>query len=339
VPDVPARWSTPAWLEEARTWLEEALAARGITATGPVVQHHVRFWSTVLRVDTDAGRVWLKENAPSQSFEASLVSTIHRRCPGWVAEPLAVDEQRGLLATTDLGVPLWEEGKPSAQDWSLLVAEFASLQRALVPHATEVLGSGLPRFPEEPHDVTTWVASVRDELRSLPGHDPRRLTDDEVRAVDAGMHRIADAAAVLAGSGVPSSLQHNDLHTGNAFRTRQGRIAFIDLGDALWTHPLTALRIPLWAARHGLGLGGDDPGVLRILESWQAPWADLVTMEEVAESAPAAERISCLHRAESWRRLQADVPFDAVDDAYRRSVPEWLVDAAAPDPFLSAVAR
>ncbi len=190
MPDVPARWSSPAWREEARTWLEEALGERGITTTGPMVQDHVRFWPTVLHVDTDAGRVWLTENAPSQSFEAVL---------------------------------------------------------------------------------------------DLPLGDPRRLTDDEVRSLDTGTHHIAHAAATLSANGLPSSLKHNDLHTGNAFRTEEG-------------------------------------------------------LEEVVHLAPAAERIASLHRAESWRRLQADVPVAAVDEDYRGAVPAWLVDAAAPDPLLSATA-
>ena len=54
---------------------------------------------------------------------------------------------------------------------------------------------------------------------------------------------------------------------------------------------------------------------------------------------PAADRLSCLHRAESWRRLQRDVPLRVVDEDFVRSAVEWVVDAAAPDPYASAVAR
>jgi len=50
-------------------------------------------------------------------------------------------------------------------------------------------------------------------------------------------------------------------------------------------------------------------------------------------------RISCLHRAESWARLQADVPRGVVDEDFLRSPIEWVVDAAAPDPYLSGIPR
>ena len=33
------------------------------------------------------------------------------------------------------------------------------------------------------------------------------------------------------------------------------------------------------------------------------------------------------------------MPVERVDEPFLRSVPEWLVDAAAPDPYASAVAR
>ncbi len=52
---------------------------------------------------------------------------------------------------------------------------------------------------------------------------------------------------------------------------------------------------------------------------------------------PAADRISCLHRALSWRRLVEDVPLRAVDPAFVRSYAEWLLVATDPDPYTAAV--
>jgi len=111
------------------------------------------------------------------------------------------------------------------------------------------------------------------------------------------------------------------------------------LGDALWTHPFTAARIPLWIMRNRLGLGQDGPEVRRAVDAYLEPWTDRWDRTTLRELLTDAERISCLHRAESWRRLQADVPVGRVDEPFLRSVPEWLVDAAAPDPYASAVAR
>jgi len=115
--------------------------------------------------------------------------------------------------------------------------------------------------------------------------------------------------------------------------------ALIDLGDAVWAHPLTTLRIPVWILRHLHEEDGHGPASRRALAAGLDPWTDRCDLGTLTALVPAAERISCLHRAESWRRLQADVPVTRVDEPFLRSVPEWLVDAAAPDPYASAVAR
>jgi Phosphotransferase enzyme family len=338
--DLPARWHSEEWLAALEAWLVPALHAAGVGTTGPVVRDRVRFWSVVARVETDAGRVWVKENAPSQAFEAALVTLVDRLVPDAVATPLAVDRHRGWLATADLGLPMWhDEQVPPLADWVAVLQGYGAVQHVLADHAEAVLATGIPTFPEQPDDVVGWVEHLVEASRALPDADPRRLDDAELTAVVEGLPLLRDAAERLAASGIPPSVQHNDLHLGNAFRRPSGSIAFIDLGDALWTHPLTSARIPLWIMHNRLELSPEGPQLQRAVDAYLEPWTDRWDRATLRGLLADAERISCLHRAESWRRLQADVPVTRVDEPFLRSVPEWLVDAAAPDPYASAVAR
>jgi hypothetical protein len=338
--DLPARWEGEEWLAALEAWLVPALDAVGVHTTGPVVRDRVRFWSVVARVETDAGRVWVKENAPSQAFEAALVVVVDTLVPDAVATPLAIDRDRGWLATADLGLPMWhDEQAPPLADWVTVLQAWAAVQHTVAEHADALLATGLRPFPEAADDVVAWVETLVEASRALPDADPRRLDDAETAAVVDGLPRIAAAAERLAASGIPPSLQHNDLHLGNAFRRADGAIAFIDLGDALWTHPLTAARIPLWIMRNRFDLAADSLEVGRAVDAYLEPWTDHFDRSTLRDLLADAERVSCLHRAESWRRLQADVPVTRVDEPFLRSVPEWLVDAAAPDPYASAIAR
>jgi hypothetical protein len=338
--DLPARWESEEWLAAFEAWLLPALEAGGVRATAPLVRDRVRFWSVVARVETDAGRVWVKENAPSQAFEAALVEAVDALVPDAVATPLAVDRDRGWLATADLGLPMWHgEQTPPLDDWVAVLQAWAAVQHRVAEHADAMLATGVPVFPERPAEVVSWVEHLVDTSRALPDADPRRLDDAETAAVVDGLPRLRDAAQRLAASGIPPSLQHNDLHLGNAFRRHGGAIAFIDLGDALWTHPLTAARIPVWIVRNRLGLAPEGPELRRAVDAYLEPWTDRWDRATLRDLLADAERISCLHRAESWRRLQGDVPVARVDEPFLRSVPEWLVDAAAPDPYASAIAR
>lgn len=338
--DLPALWRSPQWRAEIEGWLFPALADAGRTVTGPLVQERVRFWSTVLSVETAAGRVWVKENAPSQAFEAALVEVVEGIVPGLCAPVVAVETERGWLATADLGMPLWhDETPPPVGDWVAVVGQYAVAQRALADHAQALLATGLPVFPSTGDDVVAWVVGLLARWRSLPVADPRRPTDAEMALVDAGLGRIHDAASALVESGLPSTLQHNDLHLANAFRRPGGDAAFIDLGDAVWAHPLTALRIPLWILRHRYDDDAGGPAGARALAAGLEPWTEHWDAATLTDLMPSADRISCLHRAESWSRLQADVPVEAVDEQFLRAAVEWVVDAAAPDPYASGIAR
>jgi hypothetical protein len=201
-----------------------------------------------------------------------------------------------------------------------------------------VLATGVPRFPRDPGGVVGWVRGVLDELASLPSTDPRRAAERDVAAVEAGLDRIGEAAAALAGSGLPDSLQHNDLHLGNALRAPGGGYTVIDLGDALWTHPLTTSRIPRWVLRYRLGHESGSPELVAAEDAAIGAWTAHADPAALRALLPAADRVSCLHRAESWRRLQWDVPVEVVDEQFHRSVVDWLTLAAAEDPYAAAVA-
>ena len=309
--------------------------------TGPLVQERIRFWATVLHVETDAGRVWVKENAPSQAFEARLVATVDRLAPGTVAPVVAVEEEHGWLATADLGRPMWhDEEPPPVDDWVAVVADYARAQRFLATTRTSCSPRACRASPAGPTTSSRGSRYVLAELDELPDPDPRRLDRGgggrrPRRAAAASTRRPGSSPA----SGLPDALQHNDLHLANAFR-RPGGAAYIDLGDAVWAHPLTTLRIPLWIMRHRFSLGARRPGRHAARSTPRStPWTDLADRDDLVAVLPAADRLSCLHRAESWRRLQSDVPASCVAEHFARSVPEWLVDATAPDPYASAVSR
>jgi hypothetical protein len=79
--------------------------------------------------------------------------------------------------------------------------------------------------------------------------------------------------------------------------------------------------------------------VVRTRDAGLEPWTDVLPHDELVDLLPAADRISCLHRADSWFRLSGDVPPHVVDEDLARAALLWVLDAVAPDPYASAVAR
>lgn len=313
--DWPAIWRGEAWRAEATAWIEAELGRAAYRITGAIDQPRVRFWSTQLTVPTDRGRVWFKENNPAQSFEARLVDVLARLVPERVVTPIAIEPDRGWMLSQDQGATLREAATEGGDGWSRVLAEFGALQRELVPHRDDVLAAGLTRMSVA--ETPAYVERRLGKLASLPAENLRSVGVEEAAAARAALPALVEASRELAASGIPESLQHNDLHDGNAFAGQPGQpLTFFDFGDALWSHPLAVVSVPVMSMCASLKASDDDPRVARAVDAYVENWTDISPLRAVRALLPAAKRVAAVHRAVSWRRLLDDVPLAVVE-------PEW----------------
>ena len=93
-----------------------------------------------------AGTVWLKASGGGTAFEAGLYELLHRVAPEHVLEPIAVDAERAWVLLPDGGPSLGARLKGAdliRGAWSRRCPSTAELQRALAPHAGELLALGI----------------------------------------------------------------------------------------------------------------------------------------------------------------------------------------------------
>lgn len=288
-------WSGEAFLADLRAFVEGALGRPA--ALEPAGR---RPWSAVWRVTTSGGSSYVKQNCPGQAHEARLVGGLARVAPLQVVPVLAADPDRDLLLSADLGPTLQARGAGTDVDtWCRMVAESAALQRRV---ADSGLDTGLTVLL--PRDASTYVADAVGRLGALAPDDPRRLAPDVAHrlerllpAVDRWSDRVEDL-------GLPLTLVHNDLHAANVL-TLDGTLRFFDLGDAVVGEPLGNLLVPLRAAQAELGAPADDPRLWRIADAALEVWNDVAPAAELRAALPAALRLACLARVESWRRCVA----------------------------------
>jgi hypothetical protein len=196
----------PDWAA-ALAWIDETLHGAGLRASGPVEQTRVRPWSLVARVPVGDTTVWFKANGHCSTYEAPLLDALGRWAPGRVLEPIAVHARRGWSLLPDGGRTLREVAADDPGHWEELLARHGELQRDLAPRAAEMIALGVP-------DMTAAV---------LPGHFAAMLDDPQVGGslpaerlalLRAYAPRYALLCEQVAASGVPVSVQHDDLHDG-----------------------------------------------------------------------------------------------------------------------------
>ncbi|MEU9331702.1 aminoglycoside phosphotransferase family protein [Streptomyces sp. NPDC048290] len=292
-PDTVTPWEDPDWRATALAWAHRELAAAGRPAAGEW-RVRLRPWSVLVRFTVaDGGTVWFKANPPASAFEAALGQALARWVPGQVLTPLAVHTAHGWSLLPDGGDDLRtllarEPVDPRA--WEAPLTQYATLQRALVPHADAVARLGVPEARTA--DLTALFDRLVDADTALTPEDRARL--------GALRPRLAEGCAELAALGLRDTLDHADLHEGQMFRPRPGRFVFFDWGDALVTHPLCSFLVPARQAVERYG-----PGVLpRLRDAYLEPWTGAGPgRAELRHALRTATRLAALGRASAWGRL------------------------------------
>lgn len=328
--DLVGRWRSPAFLDEVTRWVDAALLIAGWRRTGPLTERKVRFWAAVhevpvVRADQEGvdlpARAFVKVANPGQAFEGELLAALDRIAPGLTVTPWAVDPGRGWWLLPDAG----PHPEPSGSAWAECLDLAAELQRACVPHLHEL---GMVPFLDAGEAVAHAVRTV-EALSGLPPGHPQHVDATRARSMLTGVGRLTVAMDVLCGTGLPTTLQPNDVHLGNAGRGADGRLRLFDLGDAFRSHPWAVLSAPLRTAG-GTRLRDPLPGTATVhglLDRYAEHWPE-VDRSDRAEVLRAADRLGALHRAASWDRLLAPV------DPDRLGVPtpvvaDWLALALA----------
>lgn len=204
-------------------WLGDA----GVEPNAPIETIHDRPWSTVLRVPTAGGDLFLKQEAPLQAYEVPLTVALAERWPDRVPEVVAADTERSLLLLRDGGTRIADSGAIDVLPRAL--ALYAELQVGEIAHVDQLLAFGL-------RDLRLPVVAAAYEPFFERDHG---LTPAEVARLRSLAPRFRELCDQLAALGLPASIQHDDLHQWNVF-VRGNRVAIYDWGDS-------SVAFPLWS--------------------------------------------------------------------------------------------
>ena len=143
IPGGRAPWERRGWYAEATAWIREQATRLGHTPDGPILQHKAAWdGSSILRVPTKAGDLWLKAVYHRPPAEPAVIALLAERWPANVPHLLAVDLDRRWMLMRDMnGVPL--EGLPPER-WDGAVRHFSLMQIDSIDQVDRWLALGCP---------------------------------------------------------------------------------------------------------------------------------------------------------------------------------------------------
>ena len=146
---------------------------------------------------------------------------------------------------------------------------------------------------------------------------------------------VRDWCAELSAVGVPDSVHHDDLHSGNV--CWGGSVAsarIIDWGDTTWGSPLGTMLGTLNSIAWHAGLFGDDgrvdaPEVVRVRDAYLEPFTAYVERATLVRGVQLARRTGCVGKALSYRAALTGAPLSAHQEM-EFPVRAWLLELLTP---------
>lgn len=234
-------WFEPGWYSRALAFADSELAGLGLRRAGPVRQ--IKHWavSSVLRIPTDRGLVYLKASPPGGFAEPRLLRFLAQRWAHAVPDLLASSDTAEMWLTADFGdVDGWKVAELERVD---ALSNLAEIQVSLSTDVDALAELGVPRLdPRQLAERIPGLLGRADLWNAIPGpRDHWRGLTDQQRSTWLSLgpwlaERCLLLAETVEDSMVPLSLVHGDFHPGNTARHCQ-RFVLHDWNFAEVSHP------------------------------------------------------------------------------------------------------
>jgi hypothetical protein len=306
--DEPLRlpYARPGGPAQDLAWADAVLATTGRPRSGPAVQ--VKSWnlSSVWRLPTDHGPVWLKVVPPFFAHEGAML----QRLDPAVVPPLITSEGPRVLLVDVPGEDHWDGPLPVLLR---VLGMLVRLQREWVDRVDELVEVGAPDWR-----VGAFVPAVTELVDRTAGElDERTVVG--LRSLLAG---LPERFAAVAACGVPDTLVHGDFHPGNTRGSAEpdGRSVLLDWGDCGIGNPL------LDQAAFLGSIAEEKREPMRA--AWAALWLAAVPGSDPDRAASLLAPVGALRQALVYRTFLDGI--EPAERVYHENDPgTWLRRAAA----------
>ncbi|WP_421385202.1 aminoglycoside phosphotransferase family protein [Bacillus salacetis] len=265
----------------------------------------------VLKVRTEKESFYFKSIGPAWAFESRLSEHLSKTYSGKTADIIAVHPTKPWMLMREIKGELLRK-KRDKRVWQRALQEYAELQVQEVTNIQKLLALGVPD-----RGISVLKNQIDNHLEEMC---KTGLEDEETKIVLALKPELLQLCEEMEGT-IPLSLDHGDLHTANIYDT-EGKLAFIDWGDASITHPFFSTRI-FWNSMYEL-IDHDEEWLDMTNEFrpfYLEPWTAFASMDELKKLLRLSDQLGCLHRAVGWHLYT--LPFQDIEEFKKRPA-QWL---------------
>ncbi|MGM9451957.1 phosphotransferase [Legionella bozemanae] len=244
-------------------------------------------WSSVLRISTPEGPLYLKQTPPTLFIEVDILKKYRNLCKITdIPEVIAENKNLHCFLMKECGDATLRTLFDGHLKIDLLVQGFQvynAMQWATVPHIAAFIQAGVPdwRLEQFPHLYEDLVSNV-----SFLKANGLEMT--QIKTLQDAIVSLEALCQELSSYGIPECLNHSDFHENNMlFSSSTKKISIIDLGETAINHPFFSLaaflKIP--CSNYKISLDSPDYQMLHdtCFQGWVLLGEDLQKALELTE--------------------------------------------------------
>jgi len=221
------------WIDDAVAWLERETGQR-LSSRDCIEQLNAGGAFVLLRLPMgDGRRYWLKATGEPNAHEFAVTLCLSQHFPDALPPLIAAKEEWNAWLTEEVGARLPDQ--PTAELLVRATRKFASLQLRTTTRTDALLGSGvfdlrIPNLMQSIDSIMEYLAGAmtRQQTTKVDPLSPGQL--QELTAV------LRDTCECMQSLGIPDTLIHNDLSSGNGLDDGS-RCVFTDWSEAAISNP------------------------------------------------------------------------------------------------------
>ena len=279
-------------------WAGSVMSANGIAAAGRPLQ--VRTWnlSSLWRLPSDRGMLWLKVLPPFAAPEGALIGKLPPDC---TPRLIACDGARMLMEEIP-GRDLYDAEQSTLV---AMVEMLVRLQAGWIARIDELLAIGLPDWRRD--RAGPEIAGLVERAATGLSAPDRAELDSFVAGLDARFEAVEAC-------GIGPSLVHGDFHPGN-FRGDGDSLTMLDFADSVVGHPLFDMPPFLDRIRDSARAAARD--------AWFAAWRAAIPGSDPERAAALLAPVAAARQAALYQHFLDSI--ETAEHPYHRDDPrEWL---------------
>ncbi len=285
-------------------WAKEILTGQGYSLQGDCVEVAATPWSSVHRILSDKGSVYLKQTPPALFLESKITPILHAQFPENTPHIIAANKDLHCFLMKDAGQPLREFFKAGFQSELLgcAIQKYTAIQTAFAAQINQFLDLGVPdwRLNKLP-DLYGQLLTEKDLLIA------DGLTQSELNQLHDLLPTLTRLCGQLASYKIPETLDHCDFHDNNILIEAQTqKLTIIDWGEVVITHPFFSLVHCLHDAAYRYILQKTDHAVLE--KACFKNWLPFKSKSNLLKAWGIAQRIWPIYSALGEYRLMTSCP-------------------------------